>query len=119
MNLVTDPDNPANLYCAGLFEGEGTFGCSLEVLPSGNPRKRFWLAIGMTNREPLDKFEDIMQVGNVTGPYLNKNPRSKPYWRYSLTKTDEIKYVIENMWDWLSEVRKQQWQKALDFYEEK
>lgn len=108
-------DNPAYLYCAGLFEGEGTFGCSIESLKSGNIRKRLYLSIGMTNRQPLDLFEDIMQIGNVKGPYQYKT--GSPYWRYNLSNTSDIKHAVSCMWDWLSDVRKLQWKKALELYE--
>ena len=110
---MTD-DNPCYLYCAGLYEGEGTIHFNF----TGKSRA-LSLAIHMTDREPLDLFEDIMQVGTVYGPYareMSKNKARKPSYMYRVSNYDEVKSVIDRMYDWLSPRRKRQADEALTEY---
>jgi len=118
--LEVDSDNPANLYCAGLFEGEGCITCTVKPKGKNNFLDRsLQLKISMTDSQPLSLFEDIMQVGKVYGPYINSNNKlgTKAIYMYVVTKPDEIKYIMESMWNWLSDKRKEQYEVALKKFE--
>lgn len=116
--LEADVGNPANYYCAGLFEGEGTVGCYVVNKPSGI-KINFQLKISMTDRQPLDLFEDIMQAGKVYGPYRNKNNKlsTKSFYMYIVSTPEEIKYVMDSIWELLSDRRKQQFEESFKTYE--
>lgn len=119
---MLDSDNPAYLYCAGLYEGEGYIGCTFSKDPRNNnknkvPVRKLVLKIGMCDKEPLDLFEDIMQLGSVTGPSIL--PSGRLFWEYRLGKFEEVKFAIDMMYDWLSPRRRRQADEAISKYLER
>jgi hypothetical protein len=114
--------NPTYLYCAGLYEGEGSICCTYNKDPrNGNrnkiPVRKLVLKISMTDREPLELFEDIMQVGNLSN--VGVLPSGKRLYEYRVGKFEEVKFVIDAMYEWLSPRRKKQADDAINKYLEK
>jgi hypothetical protein len=113
-------DNPTHLYCAGLFEGEGSI---TSYLKKGKAKMypTIQFVVDMTDIEPLDLFEDIMQVGKIYGPYYRLSDRqykAKGIYRYQIGKLAEIKHTVSAIYDWLSPRRKEQCDTAINNYEQ-
>lgn len=118
--LEADPNNPANLYCAGLFKGEGYVTCTIRPTgKNGFTSRSIQLKISMTDLSPLELFEDIMQVGKIYGPYGSSKNRlgTKVFYMYIVSNPVEIKYIMDSMWDWLSDRRKTQYEDAVKKFE--
>jgi hypothetical protein len=60
------------------------------------------MKIAMTDREPLERFYDIVQVGTIYGPYRNKRPFSKPWYEWRCTNTTQITVLLNTLRPWLS-----------------
>lgn len=61
-------------WAAGLFEGEGSF----VVSPKGHPRLQF----KMTDQDVVLRFQAVVGVGNVNGPYQAASGNRQPYWEW-------------------------------------
>lgn len=99
-------------YCAGLYEGEGyiTFGLRKRNYQDGTPgrsSRTIVLGIGMTDRYPLDLFDDVVGFGIIYGPY-DKGSNSKPMYTYKVYGLERVQHVVCNIWYWLSPRRKDQ-----------
>lgn len=53
-------------WAAGFFEGEGS---ACVYSKTGHSSKKFQLTLNQINKEPLDVFCNIIEVGKVRGPY--------------------------------------------------
>jgi hypothetical protein len=100
-------------YCAGLYEGEGNIFSLIikDKLKDGTdarPYRAIKLRISMTDREPLDLFDDIMGFGRVDGPTQKGSKHYKPMFCYEITGFERVQFVVCQMWDWLSPRRKEQ-----------
>lgn len=91
-------------WAAGLFEGEGSF--------SSTKRTR-QIRMGMTDLDVLERFQRIVRVGKVYGP-RNKQEGRKPMYDWASMKWDDICYVIELFWPFLSPRRRAAAQTILD-----
>lgn len=67
-------------WAAGFWDGEGCVSLSYR---GAHRIPRIVLQVAQVDREVLDKFQSIMEVGNVLGPYPARNSNSQPYhvWR--------------------------------------
>lgn len=104
-----------DMYCAGLYEGEGTITCTIQETPHGSQR-RISLKISMTDKEPLELFQETMYVGKIFGPYMHDS-RKKPIYDYSISAYTEVKQVTERIINYLSPRRQLQIDLALTAYE--
>lgn len=112
-------ENPLYLYCAGLYEGEGTIGASFNLdYRNGNkdkkPVRKLVLKISMTDIEPLYLFQDIMQLGTINGPYELKS--GKYLYEYRVGTFDAVQLIIHRMYKYLSPRRKLQADSAICRY---
>ena len=104
-----DPLDPAHAWCAGLYEGEGSMASYLRTTSSKwRPQPTIRLGIDMTDLEPLETFEDIMQLGKIYGPYHRNNKIAKPMYRYHTDVLSEITTILGRISWWLSPRRKEQ-----------
>jgi hypothetical protein len=118
------------IYCAGLYEGEGTVGFSIQKakrryhsstgrLHNHKEKGQLQLAISMTDKEPLMRFTDTFDIGRYSvgqmyGPYLYSN--KKPLYRLQYIGFMEVQFVVAAIWPWLSPRRKTQYKKAIEDY---
>ena len=93
-------------WAAGLYEGEGSVG------PQGGGTS-CTLAITMTDREPLERFQAALGLGTLLGPYQPKGPRRKPIWRWTCNGYEKLQVVYEAFKDWLSPRRLAQMERLL------
>jgi hypothetical protein len=106
-------------YAAGLYEGEGTvcasYGTFLTKSGERRPRQSpgFQLKIGMTDLEPLERFQEAVGFGTIYGPYEKKQIGWKPYYHYSVDSFEKTQAAIAMLWSWLSPRRREQAAAAL------
>ncbi len=115
-------ENPYYAYCAGLYEGEGSIGCSFSMdyrnrNPDKKPVRKLVLKISMTDVEPLIHFADFMELGSVTGPY--ELASGKMLYEYRIGTFEDVKLAIDRMYPWLSPRRQKQADAAIAKYLEK
>jgi hypothetical protein len=86
-------------WAAGVFEGEG---CVTEVAG------RFTLKVNNTDEEVIRRFDEIVQLGRMYGPYKNSGndgyTRRKPFWVWTAYEEDGLE-VMQMLAPWLSERR--------------
>jgi hypothetical protein len=88
-------------YVAGLFEGEGSVSCNNQAIQ---------LSIRMCDLEPLQRCAEYTNLGNISGPHPGTN---KPRYAWSVYGWDQILFLYNEMYDWLSPRRHEQFQTAL------
>lgn len=93
-------------YCAGLFEGEGNINFGVTNIKQRSPSRAISLVIRMTDKEPLDLFNDLIGFGNVTGPY-NNGDKNKNIYCYKVTGYERVQFTVCQIWQWLSPRRKE------------
>jgi hypothetical protein len=92
-------------WAAGFFEGEGCFDSG----PSRNPEwRRPIISISQVNREPLDRFQQVMGFGKVYGPYPPRRPNDAPLHRYQTAKYEYAQATVCLLWPWLTSQRRGQ-----------
>ncbi len=87
-------------WAAGLFEGEGTFFCKTQ----GTRGSGCQLRLGMTDRDVVERFQDIVGCG---GLYVGKpgTGSQKPMYNWYLYEASNVVKVIEAFLPWLGERR--------------
>jgi hypothetical protein len=91
-------DDTWKAWAAGFFDGEGTT-CMMG--------RGVMMSIQQCDREPLDRFKEIMGMGVIYGPYEYKDGRRPRYeWRiHGLAKST---MVIDIMMPWLGTAKREQ-----------
>lgn len=90
-------------WAAGLFEGEG---CISLNRPNKSKNSAYpTMAIGMTDKEPLEKFRQAISVGSLKGPYKKSGPR-KDVWEWRAHGLEKVEQVLALFWPYLSPRRK-------------
>ena len=108
-------------WAAGLFCGEGS--THLRTRKSRNGQKDYvtpCLSVPQSNREVLDRFQEVFGVGRVNGPYSYPNGTShakNPVFRYSIDGGKTASEVLRLMWPYLSTEKRNQAQIVLDKWE--
>jgi len=76
------------------------------------------MAIEMTDRDVIEAFHEVIEVGNFTGP--NKRPSSAahhlPYYSWAVTKKDDIFHVICELYPYMGERRRAKFDEFLTTY---
>lgn len=85
-------------WAAGFIDGEGCF------MFSSNKAK---FAVAQVRREPLERLCQLFGLGRVTGPYAYQ-ANQKPHYRYELTGLSRIQFVMDTVWPFLSEPKREQ-----------
>lgn len=84
-------------WAAGLFEGEGSCG-----IGSGQRQPRLQLV--MTDRDVVDRFAEVIGVGNVRTYH---RPPNKRYWQWSVQSQSDVLHVLNLLWPYLGQRRLQ------------
>tara|TARA_Y100001973_G_scaffold24070_1_gene35930 strand:- start:1474 stop:1896 length:423 start_codon:yes stop_codon:yes gene_type:complete len=74
------------VWAAGLFEGEGSI-CTKKQIP-----KHRYLKIGMTDKDVMQRFVNVIGYGNLNGPYKGTN---KPFWAWEVSKKTEVLRILK------------------------
>jgi len=101
-------------YAAGIFNGEGHIGFSLQKRKSGIDYPAIRLLITQFyDPEILLAFKEVMGFGSVETHTPDPNR-----WRYREQKPENVFLSIQKMWPWLSEVKRKDAQKTIDAYQD-
>lgn len=99
-----------NINCAwvaGLLEGEGSFIISRRKSTNGSTYPTFSVKCGMCDKDALEKLMKLSEMGNVTGPHLNKkNPRAKPVWYWSTNRRECVRALCLAILPWMGSRRR-------------
>jgi len=105
-------------WAAGFFDGEGYTGLSKisrKILkPSGKryDRKSYkfypTVNIAQVHREPLDRFNIAVGYGKVYGPYGPYKTGKQPYYTYQASGYENVKTIIDLLFPYLCDVKRDQ-----------
>ena len=90
-------------WAAGFFEGEGTFYVRRE---RGKPNATVTLT--QVDREPLDRFCEIVGIGKVYGPYGPYSGNRKPYFQWNAHRRGDARTLLALLGGRLSQRRRLQ-----------
>lgn len=104
-------------WVVGLFEGEGTCYLTTNGTKSKNRGQRVpFIAIGMTDEEPLRRAHEITGWGRITGPYVRKTHLNKlPFYYWRICAQRDVVDFLQLAWPMLSERRKAQARPVLEW----
>lgn len=101
---MTFPSAEERAWLAGIFEGEG---CFTGKFGNGRHKGRSVRAqVKMSDRDTIEKFQRLIGIGNVKGPYLDGKGISKPMWAWTANSFEVFQQTICYLWPWLGERRK-------------
>ena len=111
-------NNEELAWAAGFVDGEGHFGLHLSGR-SITARKYgvISLNIAQKDRQVLDKFQEIVGLGKVYGPYSHGKKPTK-YFGYFIHNFEHTQAAIGYLWKWLSPVKREQAKQTLIQYSE-
>ena len=102
-------------WAAGFFDGEGnvTFGSKPYHRKDGSVFKGVIAQIAQAGGidEPpqvLTRFRNAVGRGTIMGPYIQKRPNHSPMWRYQACGYKDTKAVIDLLWDFLGDIKRDQ-----------
>ena len=104
-------------WIAGFFDGEGHItskrGKRKKVSDGRLVYSSVLFEVSQKDPELLYKIKDILNVGEVYGPYYNGE---KPHYRYVISKFEHVQYAVAVLWDYLGNIKKKQAKIALTNY---
>jgi hypothetical protein len=96
-------------WAAGLFEGEGC----ISLQQRGKPA----LTLGMCDEDAVRRFHTIIGVGQVYGPYNDKNhPDWSPKWVWKAVNRKDVPQVYMMLRPWLCQRRGQRFDQVMATY---
>lgn len=101
-------------WAAGVFEGEGCFSLMQQ---RGRSSVSLLAVLGMTDRDVVARFHEIVGVGNVT-IRDRPDPRHKRQWIWQAAAIDDVRHVIRLFSPWLGERRSARAAEVLAAYDE-
>jgi hypothetical protein len=78
-------------WAAGLFEGEGY----VEHRPNGCGRTTRGLGLAMTDLDVVERFQKVVGVGAVRGPYTNR--RNKPLYVWKVGRWGDVEPLARQL----------------------
>lgn len=107
--LLTTPNSPVSTelakltdiaWAAGLIEGEGCFTLHSDM-------KRPYFLLDMTDKDVLERFQEVFPNTNLRGPYKHKNKEHhKPRWRVD-AYGDACVYIMQSVYPYMFTRRKE------------
>lgn len=96
-------------WAAGFFDGEGWASAARYNRKRGGMTAALVIGVGQAERELLDRFQRIVAVGTVNGPYARANMY---FWKaHGLEK---VELVSRLLWPWLGSKKRSQIQAVID-----
>lgn len=108
-------------WAAGFFDGEGSafFGQGNRGKNSAGRLTYTTLKLDVTQTElaPLERFRTAVGgIGSIYGPYRNKTSK-KDYWRFMVYGYEKYKSVMEQLWPYLGQTKRNQLERHLKAWE--
>lgn len=114
-------DHALHAWAAGFYEGEGCVYAAKGRTRHGKPQPRICLSIAQANREPLERFAQVIG-GRISKP---KVPRvsanvigKKPIYELCILGTARVNAALDLMKPWLSVAKREQVGRAFARYTE-
>ena len=95
-------------WAAGLFEGEGCISHSTKNQPR--------LYIGMTDKDIIERFVEIVDCGKIT-TRIRKDPKHKAQWIWQIQKASEVCRILTMFLPYLGQRRAYKALNALDIFD--
>lgn len=95
-------------WMAGIYEGEGCLVLLKRAIGSCQ------LTIQMCDEDVLQKVLHVAGVGRIDGPYRENIPNRKPRWCFSVSRRDDLLYLLPLLRPWLGERRRARVDEALE-----
>ena len=74
-------------WAAGLFEGEGC----MSIQDRRNRQTGYRLSIEMTDKDIVERFQNLMGVGNIT---TRQRRHWKPTYTWRMNRRDEVRRIL-------------------------
>lgn len=103
-------------WAAGLFEGEG---CITQAKRKDNKFEYRHLTLEMSDKDIVDKFQNILGCGSIRHRIRTDKPNSKPTWQWNLTNSVQISAILYAIYPWLGIRRRQKALEAIRFLKTK
>lgn len=84
-------------WCAGFFDGEGWISTTMDY-----PR----IEVAQVHVEPLERLQQALNVGVISGPHKQTNPNSQDYYAWNVNGFERCQYVICCLWPYLCSIKK-------------
>lgn len=98
--------NPKISWAAGLFEGEGSIFC--------DSHKRATAAVNMTDRDVVERFAAVAQMGTIRGPYkYSASNNHKPTWVWRIQGYRRVARLFTMFEPWLCSRRTARFKEVL------
>lgn len=95
-------------WAAGLFEGEGCFSMRWSAKKGSNNGKRYpALIIVSTDVDVLEKFQSVVNLGRIYKRNKADKLSKKNLYTWQVGSRKEVVEVIEKLWPFLSNRRKE------------
>src|SRR5437660_1411204 len=91
-------------WAAGFFDAEGCF----NFTKAGRYAS---VSIGQTDQGLLARFQSIVRVGKIDGPYRRTHPgqwAKKEQFRFRVYDRKSVVHIVELLWPWLGDVKRAQ-----------
>lgn len=96
-------------WAAGLFEGEGC----IHVGRDRTGREFAWLSLTSTDRDVTERFGAVVGIGSVIAQPLRPQPRYKPSFKWTASRTAEVAALLALFMPYLGERRRAKAEAAL------
>ena len=120
-SVSTGPENwqRENLaWLAGLLEGEGCFLLTFKKNKNGTGYPCFCVSMNMNDEDVVMRAANIVGFGNYSGPWLQYNPKHKPFYRWSVVKRDYVYALLVAIYPFMGSRRKAKIETILRTYRE-
>jgi hypothetical protein len=104
-------DREALAWAAGFFDGEGCFFHGVRKRygnSKGGPYHRTETRMTQAHPAVLERFREVVGLGQVYGPYAKQGPRDRPQWQYVAYGWRQTQAIIALLWPWIGEVKRLQ-----------
>lgn len=98
-------------WAAGFFNGEGSTFVTVMNNKTHSPLLR--LSISQKDPDVLKTCQQALGAGKVYGPYYS---RGRALYHLHITSYSETKAALEKMWPWLSQIKREQANTAVEKY---
>jgi len=102
-------------WAAGLYDGEGCSALLRHRTHEGylTPELSVTQSSSVGSPEVLTRFASIVGIGNLSGPYKQRNATMDVY-RWKASSRKDAERVIAGLWPFLGQVKRDQAQRLLD-----
>lgn len=106
MGIYGDTTREDLAWAAGFFDGEG---CVTFNVVRG--KKYIRVSVRQHHREVLDKFQEVVGLGSVSGPYTSGS--GNDCWSFQVSGFERSQAIAALLWEWLGSEKRDQFKHHL------